>query len=117
MKMKVKKVINLTPHEVKVVNDDGSIIVYQPEPNPARVSVTLRRIGTSKVPMYEEVYGDVIGLPKIEFGTILIVSGLVCNACPDRYDLVHPVGLVRDDLGKVIGCKGFAPLTVVFDYV
>ena len=115
--MKINKVRNLTPHTVKVVNDDGSTTVYQPEPTPARVGTSLRRVGTSEIPMFEEVYGDVQDLPNEEFGTILIVSGLVCSALPDRHDLVHPVGLVRDDEGRVIGCRGFAPLTVVFDYV
>lgn len=117
MKMRINRVLNLTPHAVKVVTDDGSTMVYQPEPTPARVSTSLRRVGTSEVPMFEEVYGDVQDLPDEEFGTILIVSGLVCSALPERHDLVHPVGLVRDDEGHVIGCRGFAPVTVVFDYV
>lgn len=105
--MGVKKVRNLTPHDVVIIRDDGTKLVYEPEPVPARVSVKLEDVESqSDFPMFLEVYGDVVGLPKAEYGTVLIVSGLVCSARPDRLDLVHPAGLVRDDNGNVVGCKG-----------
>lgn len=115
--MKVREVRNLTPHDVVIVKDDGSTLVYHPESVPARVDVTLREIDSvSEFPMFEETYGEVINLPAPKYGTALIVSGLVCSACPDRVDLVHPVGLIKDDEGHAIGCKGLcAPNAVLWD--
>ena len=114
--MSVKKVRNLTPHDVVVVREDGSTLVYKPEPTPARVDVCLEAVESdSEFPMFSESYGKVVGLPKSEYGTVLIVSGLVCSAMPNRFDLVHPVGLVRDNEGRVVGCKGLcAPNAELF---
>lgn len=116
MYARVDRYVNLTPHDVNVVLDDGSILVYKPEPEPARVDVQLRPIEVGgDAPMFYESYGEVVGLPDLEYGTFLIVSGLVCSARPDRLDLVHPVGLVRNEEGIVIGCKGFAPNAPIYD--
>lgn len=40
--------------------------------------------------------------------TLLIVSRLVAEACPERDDLVVPDDTVRDDAGRIIGCRALA---------
>lgn len=59
------------------------------------------------VPLANKRYGDVTGLPEPKVQTLYIVSTLIQQACPERTDLVSPDGIIRDDSGRVIGCKGF----------
>jgi len=47
-------------------------------------------------------------MPEQVSGVAYIVSALVRSAYPDRTDLLIPHGLVRDDDGNIIGCRGFA---------
>jgi hypothetical protein len=99
---------NLTPHAVTVVLDNGQTIVYPKCENPARVSEILTPAGKTSdgTPAFSRSFGPVTGLPEMEIGTILIVSSMVAQAEQDRIDLFSPVGLVRDENGAVIGCKG-----------
>ena len=57
------------------------------------------------VPLITQTFGEVVGLPAPEEGKFYIVSALVRAACPDRYDLGSPAELVRDDAGRIIGCR------------
>lgn len=59
------------------------------------------------VPLAHKRYGDVTGLPESRPDTLYIVSTLIQQACPERSDLVSPDGIIRDDAGRVIGCRGF----------
>ena len=54
--------------------------------------------------LYAQEYGEVTGLPPEEEGVVLVVSGLVRAALPEREDLASPGGLVRDEKGRVVGC-------------
>lgn len=102
----IKHIRNLTPHDAVVIKDDSRLI-YEAEAVSARVHVILDPIESdSDCPLFKETYGQPVGLPDPEEGVILIVSGIMCTALPDRTDLVHPVGLVRDKTGAVIGCQG-----------
>jgi hypothetical protein len=47
-------------------------------------------------------------LPAWEYGKFYIVSRIVAEACRDRFDLVFPYDLVRNDEGAIVGCRGFA---------
>lgn len=54
-------------------------------------------------------FGEVEGLPEPQEGTIFIVSALVAQALRGvRDDLVIPDDTVRDEQGRIIGCKSFA---------
>ena len=108
MKVKVEmKAINLTPHAINVVNDNGeSIITFEPSGTVARVSC--KTVVTGKVmgiPVTETAYGTVEGLPEAQDGIIYIVSALVAQRCKDRNDVFIPNESVRDDKGRIIGCK------------
>lgn len=54
------------------------------------------------------IFGKVVGLPTTNEGTFFVVSRLVMAACPSREDLVAPNDLVRDEQGRIIGCRSFS---------
>lgn len=92
---------NLTPHRIAIL---GSSI--DPDPaGPARVAVTAEPSGYhAGIPIATPSYGEVTGLPEPATETLLIVSKMVADACPERQDLVWPGDPVLDDAGRVIGC-------------
>ena len=103
---------NLTPHKITIIKDDGTEIGLYPEGIVARIKTKSVLAGNVHgFNLYKTEYGEVIDLPEPaedENGTIYyIVSALVKNALPNRKDLISPSQQVRDDQGRVIGCKGF----------
>ena len=98
------KLVNMTPHTVKLVNDFG--ILEMPSAGVARVSSTQEELGrVVGVPLVRATFGEVTGLPAPEEGTMYVVSAMVRAALPGRTDLASPGDLVRDEAGQVIGCK------------
>lgn len=57
------------------------------------------------IPITSTKFGEVEGLPQPQERTIYIVSSLVAQACKDREDIFIPDDVVRDDEGKIIGCR------------
>lgn len=103
--------INLTPHEVSLVDDQGSILlVIQPEETSARCAVK-REIAflADGVQVNRSVFGEVIGLPDPVEGTWYIVSRIVAEAAR-RGDLLVPDETVRNSEGQIVGCKSFATI-------
>lgn len=101
-------VVNLTPHEVTVVDEHARVIrTWQGSPDPARVEAV-------RVPL-QEVEGIPLlaeertraRLPEPVEGVWFIVSSVVSSAHPERHDLLVPSDLVRDDKGVVTGCRSF----------
>jgi len=100
----MQKLVNLTPHEVRLVVGDNTVVV--PSSGVARVSTVTSSAGEfCGVPLARQVYGAVTGLPEPVEGTLLVVSALVRAALPGRADLASPGDLVRDAAGAVIGCR------------
>jgi hypothetical protein len=99
------KFVNLTPHEIVEMTAE----LRFPSEGIARVSVEyMTNSEINGIPLFEAKYGEVEGLPEPKERTIYIVSSLVLGAVKDtRSDVVAPGELVRDDLGKPIGCLGF----------
>ena len=106
-------IINCTPHVITLVNEDGSILrQFSPSGILPRVSVNKEPMGLLDdgiipVPLYAQAYGTVVDLPEQKENTFLIVSGLVASAAK-RGDLLVPGDQVRDEEGRVIGCKFLA---------
>lgn len=99
-------IINLTPHTINVIVDNGETVDIQPSGQVARVAATTIKKGEiSGLPIFESLFGEVEGLPPRKLGTFYIVSRLVLQACSDRDDLLAPGQLVRDEEGRPIGCK------------
>ena len=104
----MNKILNFTPHALKVVDLDGSVVTFP--------SVGVARVATSSVSkdpingfgVVATAFADVAGLPSPQDGVYFVVSRLVLSACPGRTDLLCPGELIRDVDGNVIGCKGFS---------
>tara|TARA_R110002096_G_scaffold364786_1_gene557892 strand:+ start:308 stop:640 length:333 start_codon:yes stop_codon:yes gene_type:complete len=108
------KILNLTPHEVVCHVNDSVKLTFSKQDLFARVKTTtieseplLDTVSSFELPMFQTVYGAVENLPEMEENTYLIVSRIVQSAANNRADLLIPSGLVRDDKGNIIGCKGF----------
>jgi hypothetical protein len=107
------KIINLTPHEVVVVGGNGEVLAkFPPSGQIARCAVTRTQTGNiNGIPVSKSVMGEIQDLPGEEDDTVYIVSRVVAEAAKGmRYDLVIPDDAVRDDQGRIIGCRGFAVL-------
>ena len=108
-KIIMTKIINLTPHVINVVREDGTKIEIKPSGVIPRVSVKTVPAGeVNGIPLFRNEYGEVVDLPPAEDGVLLVVSGLLKSACPERTDLVVPARQIRDEAGRIIGCEGLA---------
>jgi len=92
---------------VNVITDDGTITFPKAE-DPIRLSSEAEQNTLIEgIPVFSVTYGSG-NMPEQVSGVAYIVSALVRSAYPDRTDLLIPHGLVRDDDGNIIGCRGFA---------
>jgi hypothetical protein len=105
-------VVNLTPHEITIVDDNGNIIARFPASGQiARVSTYTSEIDPILgIPVVETKYGKIEGLPKSAKNTIYLVSAVVAQALEyPRRDVyvpdTGPESVVRDAEGKIIGVK------------
>ena len=66
---------NLTPHDVRVLNNNNEVVVTLVSEGIARVSSETQVVDTlNGVPITETVFGEVTGLPPEAEGTYYIVS-------------------------------------------
>lgn len=97
---------NLTPHAINFIGEDGETMrTIEPSGVVARVSATTVETGDlDGIRITETVYGEVEGLPDETEDTIYIVSSLVASRV-NRGDVFIPNESVRDDKGRIIGCR------------
>lgn len=102
--------INLTPHAINICDHDGKTLrVIEPSGSVARISVETTPVGIiDGIQITKNVYGDIVGLPKPKEGRYYIVSSLVAQQVPNRDDVLVTNDAVRDDKGRIIGCKSLA---------
>lgn len=103
--------LNATPHALNIVQSDGNILTLKASgicPRCESNELVDRAIGLIQVT--KQTLGHVEGLPDPVPGLYFIVSRLVASAADNRDDLLVPGSLIRDDQGKVIGCKGLSRL-------
>jgi len=104
----VSSFVNLTPHEVKILNQNGEIQSIPASGQIARISTSFEVDNVvNGVAIGHTTYSGVTGLPDPVTGTIYIVSLILLKALPDREDLVSPNELVRDENGLVLYAKSF----------
>lgn len=103
------KIVNLTPHNVVICDDDGNIIkTYAASGKVARVVTNPgKTYFIDEVPTREVESSTTIGLLPPEEGTLYIVSRITLVHHPDRKDLIAPIDRVFGYGGKIIGCRGF----------
>ena len=89
------KLVNLTPHEVVVLLENGTYVTFSPKDkkNPARVSTTLELVTIAEkgVPIVVVKHRCTLNLPREIKGTLYIVSHIVKANNSLRLDLVSPV--------------------------
>ncbi len=109
------EIVNLTPHEVKIIGDDGNVVAVFPSAGVARASqhdVPAGEINSISVVKTE--FGEVSGLPEPTEGVVFIVSRITVEAARAQGrttdDLLTTSGAVRDDQGRIVGCRAFARL-------
>lgn len=112
--METTQLVNLTPHTITLVDQNNQVILTVESSAVARVSAQTTTVGTYSVngieiPRTHTVYGEVEGLPAPTPGTVYIVSGMIVSALASqgirRDDVVVPGLQVRDEQGRVIGCR------------
>ena len=104
----VKNIVNLTPHAITIVGAglDGKDLVIEPSGELARVAARTEVFGNMHgIPLTHTVYGEVEGLPDYDGNTVYIVSSMVASRAPYRDDIFIPNESVRDEAGRIIGCK------------
>lgn len=101
-------IINLTPHTITIIRDGGENIVI-PASGLARASQERVQVADiNGIPVNRVIFGDVVGLPDPQPDTIFVVSSLTAQAVPDRQDVFITDEAVRDEAGRVIGCRALA---------
>jgi hypothetical protein len=116
LNINASNVVNLTPHDIVFIDVEENEFVVKPSGIIARVSVTIKvtgymsvttPTGTFTFPITENAYGEVENLPVGDGETIYIVSALVAGRVPNRTDVFIPNESVRDEKGRIIGCRSF----------
>jgi len=104
------KIINATPHDITVITEKGTT-VYPRSGIIARVETTQTlAVEINGIPLFQQEFGKVEGLPEPEFRVMYIVSGMVLQASKGvRDDLIAPntAKAVRNDKGEIIGVPSF----------
>ena len=103
----MKRFVNLTPHEITLFGDNDKVLAtFPPSGNIARVSAkTIRVASINHIPISTTSYGEVEGLPEPNDDEVYIVSSLVAQRCQGRKDVFIPNESVRDEKGRIIGCR------------
>lgn len=103
-------IVNLTPHEVVIVNGSKEVIRRFPASGSlARVTTSTEVVGNiDGIDITRTVFSEVYGLPEVAEDTYYIVSLAVAQRATDRSDLLVPNGSVRDEQGRIIGCTSLA---------
>ena len=108
-------IVNLTPHALNLMpaGPTGPVVTIPPSGLVARCAVDRVQVDTVTVdgiviPVNRTQFGAVTGLPDPQPDTIFVVSALVAQAVPDRQDVFITDDAVRDDQGRIIGCRALA---------
>lgn len=102
------EVINLTPHNVDICDEDGNIIkTYEASGQIARLAQRAEVIEyIDGIPVKVSRDRRITGLPMPHKGVTYIVSNIILNACRDRMDLIAPATKFYDG-NRLVGCTSF----------
>ena len=105
-------IINKTPHALNLIVDGRSITI-EPTLPPARVAENCKQIAIlsvdgADIAVTQKAYGEIENLPDPESDTYYVVSALVAGRVPERDDVLITSNPVRDDGGRIIGCRELA---------
>jgi hypothetical protein len=105
------KIVNLCPHALNIRTRTGEIVTVPPSGATARCT-EVREDVPSPIPamrVSRARYGEVVGLPAPEPGTIYVVSAIVLNALHgSRPDVFCPGPGIKDEKGSTVACDGLS---------
>ena len=110
--MKISNInyVNLTPHNISLVLDDGIHEIPSEGIARAEEEKTLIKTLPGGIPIYKIRYGNVSGVPEPAENTYYVVSKIVADALIGRDDILIVTQTIRNEKGQIIGCMGFASL-------
>ena len=101
--------INLTPHDINIIDEFDESFTIPASGNTVRLDSTEETLFTiGDIEVNQVTYSSADELPPMVENHYYIVSALVANAYPDRRDFLMVHKTVRDDNGRIIGCRAFA---------
>jgi len=113
------KIVNLTPHDIVLMNEYDRVQVTLPSAGVARAKVDIIPVGTlvldgEFIPLVESHYGEPVDLPEPAEDVAYIVSLVTAQAAREHGrttdDLLLVQKLVRDGDGQVIGARALSRL-------
>ena len=114
------KIINMTPHPVRIYKadtpdrvdnpDHGVVMILEPSGQLARLSESVTGEETIlneevEIPVSRVSYAEVEGLPDPQQGVAYVVPLMTALASAGRDDLLVPYEQVRNLEGTVVGCR------------
>ena len=104
---------NLTPHDINIIAEDGTIIATFPSEGVARASQQSVKVGEiNGIELVSMKFGETVDLPDPEDDVMLVVSVITINAAKAQgrvtSDLLMTADPVRNEAGQIIGCRRFA---------
>src|SRR5690606_38658524 len=120
-KERVMRIINLTPHPVRIYGEDtpdqvedldhGVVLALPPSGQFARLGESVTGADTlvteegAEIPVALVSYAEIEGLPEPQQGTVFVVPLMTALAAARRDDLLVPYEQVRNQEGTVVGCR------------
>ena len=128
------EIINCTPHDIVFVvenhiDDEFYVVekfIIEKSGIIPRLKETQKKVDTFKtevtreyesekgwnlyIDIMEKSFSEIEGLPEPKENTYYVVSALVAGAAKNRNDLLIPNDTVRDDQGRIIGCRSLAKI-------
>ena len=104
---------NLTTHSVSIISENREILKKYPPQGIVRAERSSMIVGeVDGVPLIKMTFYAPQGLPAHEEKMWLIVSAITASAAKAAGratdDLITPIDFVRDEHGKILGCRRFA---------
>tara|TARA_Y100000310_G_scaffold329337_1_gene398974 strand:+ start:351 stop:710 length:360 start_codon:yes stop_codon:yes gene_type:complete len=97
--------INLTPHDLEIHTPSGVLLVVRSGFVARFDDEIVKEEEILGIPMTSVRAGEIVGIGKAWPGKVLITSRSIA-AHLRRPDVVSPGPLIRDEEGRVIGCRG-----------
>ena len=110
------RLLNLTPHELRIRNIDNDGEIYLPKSmkparcvlNPMPVKHGFVYVDGETIELLRYHVGSVFDLPEPVEGVTYVVSAMVARAAAElgRTDVVMPGPSIRDEYYRVVACHG-----------
>lgn len=107
------KIVNATPHPVRIKKLDGTFLDLPKGENVPRISFdSIPACQLDDIQLHMQIMGDPENMPQQIDGVHYIVSQIVASHPKNRNrgDLFFPGNLIRDDNGNIIGADGLSYL-------